>query len=89
MKLDASDIGDLQPVITEAVRVAIAEIRDHEGRLPLERLGFCEVEASRLLGIKPHILGDARRRGEITARKIGKKYVYSRAALVRFLEEHA
>ncbi len=89
MKLDVGDVRELQPVITEAVRLALEEIRTAEGRLPLERLGFCEVEASRLLGIKPHVLGDARRRGEITARKIGKKYVYSRAALVRFLEEHA
>ena len=82
MKLDATDIADLAPVIREAARAAIDELQGAEARLDGQRLGYPEAEAAALLGLPQHVLRDARRRGELKARRVGKKFVYSRAALV-------
>jgi hypothetical protein len=84
VKLDPADIAELRPLIDAAVRSTVAQIEVADAKLA-NRLAFPELEAAALLGIPGHVLGDARRRGEISARKIGKKYVYSRAALVAFL----
>lgn len=51
-----------------------------------ERLGCNEDEASKLLGVPGHVLRDARRRGEIRARKIGKRWIYSFDSLVAYLQ---
>jgi hypothetical protein len=85
MKLDASDIADLQPVIATAVRAVLDEIHADEGKLDGQRLGYPEAEAAALLGLRPHILRDARLRGEISGRLVGKKIVYSRSELLRYL----
>ena len=86
MKLDASDIADLRPVIAAAVRATLEEIRSDEQKLN-GRLGFPEAEAASLLGLERHVLRDCRLRGEIAARKCGKKMVYSRETLIRFLSD--
>jgi hypothetical protein len=85
VKLDASDIADLRPLIDAAVRSTVDAIRASEAKLG-DKLGFTEAQAAQAMGLPQHVLGDARRRGEISARRIGKKYVYSRTALVAFLE---
>ena len=51
-----------------------------------ERLAFDEKDAAKLLGVPRHTLRDCRLRGEITAKKIGKSWRYSRRTLIRFLE---
>ncbi len=86
VKLDADDLKDLQPLIAAAVRATVDQIQADDHRLDGGRLGYLEREAAALLGIQPHVLGDSRRRGEITARRVGKSYVYSRESLVKFLE---
>ena len=84
MKLEASDIGDPKPVIVEAVRAVLDEIRAAEETVGLNgRLGFTEIEAAEALGVRPHVPRDVRLRGKISARLVG--YVYSRATLVKFL----
>lgn len=80
MRLDI-DPTDLLPIVAAAVDAVVAR-RDELG----ERLGYPEQEAARLLGVRPYVLRDARYRGEIAARKVGRSYIYSRAALVRWLE---
>jgi predicted ester cyclase len=70
VKLDASDIDDLRPLIDAAVRSTVEQIRAAESRLA-DRLGFPEREAAALFGIPGHV---------------GKRMIYSRAELVRFLE---
>jgi hypothetical protein len=84
MKLDASDICDLRPLIAEAVRSTLDQFQASESKLA-DRLGFTEAEAAALLGVARHVLRDARLRGEIKARLLGKKYVYSKTTLVAFL----
>lgn len=87
MRLDTSDIADLQPVIAAAVRATLAEIAASEAKLGNDRLGYTESQAAQLLGIAKHVLADARRRGEIFARKCGKAYLYDRRELLRYLAD--
>jgi hypothetical protein len=86
VKLDASDIAELQPVVDAVVRATLDLIRDSEAKLT-DRLGYLEPEAAAICGVERHVLRDCRLRGEIAARKIGKRIVYSRDALIRFLSE--
>jgi len=87
VRLDLSP-DDLRPIV-EAV---VAEVLKHQAELDAklgERLGYSEGEAAGLLGMAPHRLRDCRLRGEIHAKLIGRSYVYSRAALLKFLEASA
>jgi hypothetical protein len=86
VKLDAGDIDVLQPIIQATVRATLAEIEATEHTLG-DRLAYPEAEAAALLGIPRHVLRDCRLRGEIIGRMVGKRVVYSREALVRFLAE--
>ena len=71
-------------IIREAVKAVLDELRADDAKIGSnDRIGFTEVEAAGLLGIQPYVLGDARRRGEIKATRVGKKFIYSRTALVR------
>lgn len=84
MRLEPSDISDLRPLIAEAVRATLVEVQATEAKLS-DRLAFTESEAAQLLGIRPHVLGDMRRRNEISGRLAGKKIIYPRNELLRFL----
>lgn len=87
MRLDTSDIADLAPVIREVVRATLAELQAADAKFGTGRIGFTEAEAAAAMGLQRHCLSDARRRGEISARRVGKKYVYSRETLARYLAE--
>jgi hypothetical protein len=76
------DIEDLKPLI-EAVTSEV--LRQQEREAEDGRLGYTEAEAASTLGIAPHVLRDARLRQEIAARRVGKRYVYSRDSLRQFL----
>ena len=76
----------LEPADLQAITAALTEHLQQLTKLgSTERLGYSEAEAAALLGIARHVLRDARLRGEITARKVGKQYLYSRQALVCWL----
>ena len=81
MKLDLEP-ADLEPIVAAAVDAVLAR-REQLG----DRIGFPEAEAAQLLGIRKHVLRDARLRGEISGRKVGRSYVYSRGAILRWLED--
>jgi hypothetical protein len=86
VKIDASDIADLRPIISAAVVAVMEELRQSE-LAQSSRLAYPEPEAAALLGVRPHCLRDARLRGEISASRVGKKTVYQRGELLRFLEQ--
>lgn len=46
---------------------------------------FRNAEAAAAIGVRPHVLRDARLRGQIQGRKVGKKTVYARDELLKFL----
>ncbi|MHB8898073.1 MAG: helix-turn-helix domain-containing protein [Thermoguttaceae bacterium] len=74
--------GHTAQVVEEVLRQRDAD----EARLG-DRLAYTEPEAAALLGIQPHVLRDCRRRGEIHARLCGKRYLYPRAELLRYLSD--
>ena len=83
---------DLRPVIEATVRATVrATLDEIEGeRAKLNgQLGYDEKRAAALLGVPWYSLRDARLRGEISATKIGRKTIYSRESLVKFLERGA
>jgi hypothetical protein len=86
MKLEAADLKELAPAIDSIVEQVVAKIEQR--RLQTERIGYPEREAAALIGLKHHVLRDARRRGQIGARKIGRNWMYSREALLKFLESN-
>jgi excisionase family DNA binding protein len=84
MKLEPQDLHDLRPVVAEIVRAVLSEV-EVKGRQFDGKLGYSEAEAATLLGVKRHTLRDARLRGEIFARRLGKEYRYGRDTLLEFL----
>jgi len=85
VKLDPADLPALKPLITVVVRATLEELQAADAKLD-GRLAYPEPEAAALLGVAPHVLRDARRRGELSARLCGKRYLYDRRELLRFLE---
>lgn len=79
------DPDELRPLVQAVVEEVLASIGTDEARLPSGRLGYPEAEAAALLGLKPHVLRDARLRGEITGSLLGKRYVYSRDDLLAWM----
>lgn len=79
------DTDALRPLITEIVRAVLEETGATQDRLG-DRLGYTEAEAAELLGLARHQLRDARLRREISAVKIGKRFIYSRASLATYLD---
>ncbi|MBX7073101.1 MAG: helix-turn-helix domain-containing protein [Pirellulales bacterium] len=83
MKLDL-EAEDLRPLIEQVVAAVLDRLRAAETQAG-GRLGYREAEAAELLGLRPHQLRDARRRGEIHATRVGKVNVYPRGELLRLL----
>ena len=84
MRLDASDIRDLEPVIEVVVRRVLDRVEAERARVN-GRLSYSEARAAELLDVNRHQLRDARRRGEIEFSRCGKKILYTRTALLEFL----
>ena len=81
------DPEELRPVIEATVAEVLAQ-RDADQAKLGDRLGFTESESASLMGVAQHVLRDARRRGEISARLVGKKYIYARSEILQFLADH-
>jgi excisionase family DNA binding protein len=73
---------DLRPIVETVVAEVLAQRQAVEQKL--DRIGYTEAEAAELLGMPRHKLRDARLRGEITARKVGRGFLYSRQKLIEF-----
>ena len=87
MKLDRSDIEEMRPVVEMIVQQVLAHIERQTVGLDKRRIGFTEPEAAAAIGVRSHVLADARRRGEISARLVGERYIYSRENLVRWISD--
>ncbi len=86
MKLEPGDIHDLAPIIETVVDRVLERIAADSERLG-DRLAFSEPESADLLGLPRHVLRDMRLRGQISAKKCGKQFRYSRQTLVDFLND--
>lgn len=79
------DHDALRPLVQLAVTEALHRLEVERAKLN-GRLAFTEAEAAALLGVKPYVLRDCRRRGELQGARVGSKIVYTRSELVDFLE---
>ena len=79
------DEDALRPLVHLAVAEALSRMEEERAKFN-GRLAYTEPEAAVLLGVRPHVLRDCRRRGELHGAKVGSKIVYSRADLLEFLE---
>jgi hypothetical protein len=78
---------DLRPIVVAVLDEWQARVDRERSVLPDDRLAIEEGEASRLLGIPRHVLRDCRLRKEIVGSRVGKKIVYQRRELLRFLKD--
>jgi hypothetical protein len=76
---------DLRPLVQTIVAETLQAIRDNAATLDGARLAYSEPEAAAALGVKPHVLRDARLRGEILPTKCGGRIAYERSELLRYL----
>jgi hypothetical protein len=76
---------ELRPIVKEVFCELLKQQAETDAKLG-ERLGYSEAEAAAALGIAKHRLRDARLRGEISAKRVGRSFIYSRQTLVDFLE---
>jgi hypothetical protein len=78
----------LRPLVAEVVAEVLAHLEADRAHLDDGHLCYSEEEAARLLGLRPHVLRDTRRRGEIVASQIvGRRIRYTRDDLLRYLAE--
>jgi hypothetical protein len=81
------DNDDLRPLVELVVTEALDRIEADRAKTG-GRLAFTEPEAAASLGVQPHALRDARLRGELVASRVGKRIVYERDELLRFLRRN-
>ena len=82
MKIVLDD--ELRPLIEQVVTETLERLETHRAKVN-GRLGYPEAEAAAQIGVPQHVLRDCRLRGEIEANKVGKKWVYERTEILRFL----
>lgn len=80
------DEAELRPLIEQVVSAALSKLQADESRLG-GKIAFTESEAAAFLSIRPHVLRDARLRGEILGSRVGKRILYERDELLRFLRQ--
>ena len=79
--------AELRPIVELVVSEVMERVEADRARLD-GRLAFTEQQAAALIGVQPHVLGDARRRGEIVGSRVGKRILYERAQLLAFLQRN-
>lgn len=80
------DNADLQQVVKQVVERVIFRL-DELQLSDSKRLAYTEPEAAAALGIKRHVLRDARLRGEIQASRTGRRILYAKSSLIEFLDQ--
>lgn len=83
MKLEIDD-STLESLIERVVVTALARVEADQAKVD-GRLAFTESEAAAVIGVRPHVLRDARRRGELQGVRVGKRILIEREELNRFL----
>lgn len=80
MNIQLND-SDLRPLIRQVVAELLATCDWPQGRIALT-----EAEAAESCGVARHVLRDLRLGGRITARRLGKKVIYTRGDLMAALQ---
>jgi hypothetical protein len=77
---------ETEKLIDLAITRAVAAALDINPKLSKNRLAYSEPEAASILGVNPHVIRDARLRGEIRATRVGGRLAYTRDDLCSYLE---
>jgi hypothetical protein len=80
------DRDELEPLVELVVAATLDRLSAQRQQFG-DQLAFSESEAAALLGVRRHVLRDARLRGEVVGVRIGKGIRYSRDELLRFLRK--
>jgi len=86
MKMQFDD-DELTPLIERVVARVLDEREAIDVKLG-KRVAYPEPEAAAMFGMKPHVLRDARLRGEVIGSRIGKRIFYSREELLKLLAKN-
>ena len=86
MKIDI-ELDDLQPLVQSIVDATLERIDRAQAKLSPDRLAYSEQDAAAIIGVARHSLRDARLRGELNASRCGKRVVYQRSELVKYLTD--
>lgn len=78
--------AELRPLIQQVVTAALEQL-DVQRQQFGTKLAYSEPEAAALLSIKPHVLRDARLRGELAGSRVGKSIRYERDEILRYLHK--
>jgi hypothetical protein len=79
------DATDLRPIVAAVVAETLQAIRENAAAIDGHRLAYSEAEAAAALGCRPHVLRDARLRGEFRATRVGGRIAYETAELHAYL----
>lgn len=79
------DQAELRPLVAAVVAEVLDAVNGANVTLGGDRLAYSEAEAAALLGCRPHVLRDARLRGEIISTKIGGRIGYEKTELEKYL----
>jgi len=77
--------SDLRPLVEAVVAEVVSQLQASEAMLGRDRLAYTEPEAAKLLGVRSHVMRDARLRGEIVATRVGGRIAYERSELLAYL----
>ena len=78
------DDAILRPLIERIVATVLDRLQGEQEALR-DKLAYTEAEAAALLGTRPHVLRDARLRGEVAGSRVGKRILYEREELLGYL----
>jgi hypothetical protein len=84
--LENDILQKLEKSFESIVLKAIAGLREFAPSHAHNRLAFSEPEAATLLGVRQHVVRDARLRGEIESTHVGGRIAYTRHDLLKYLE---
>ncbi len=78
------DTEDLESLIEKTANMTVQQLAG-AGLLGSDQVALTEARAAAALDVPRHVLRNARLRGEISARRIGRRYVYAVENLRKFV----
>jgi hypothetical protein len=78
------DDAVLRPLVERAIAMVLDRLAEEQQSVG-DKLAYSEADAAALLGVRRHVLRDARLRGEIAGCRVGKSIRYERQELIEYL----
>ena len=75
---------DLAPLVEQIVAETLRQLEADETRMG-DRLTFTQAEAGSLLGVPQNVVRDCRLRNELEGVRVGKRVLYTKDSLLKFL----